>query len=143
MRRATRQASCMSKPDTRLSAEQRYAQLPVAVQTILEAARSKKALDLVVLDLRHSSAFTDFFVICSAHSTRQLAAIANAVADAMALAGQRPSHVEGYGRAKWVVLDFFDIVVHVFTPDMREFYGLERLWGDADRLELEDEKTAH
>ena len=59
----------------------------------------------------------------------------------MALAGRRPSHVEGYGRAKWVVLDFFDIVVHVFTPDMREFYGLERLWGDADRLELEDEEN--
>ena len=133
----------MSKPDTRLSAEQRYAQLPVAVQTIVEAARSRKALNLVVLDLRHSAAFTDFFIICSAHSTRQLAAIADAVSNAMALAGRRPSHVEGYGRAEWVLLDFFDIVVHVFTPDMREFYGLERLWGSADRIELEDEEAAH
>ena len=105
----------------------------------MDAARSKQAVDLLVLDLRPTSAFTDFFVLGSARSTRQLAAVADAVVEAMARTDRRPSHVEGYGRAEWVLLDFFDIVVHLFTPDSREFFGLERLWGSADRIELANE----
>jgi ribosome-associated protein len=105
----------------------------------VSAALDKKAQDVVVLDLRDTPAFTDFFVLCSGHSQRQVKAIADAVEDTLRAAKVRPAHVEGYDRAEWILMDFFTFIVHVFTPQTREFYSLERLWGDAKRIEVNDE----
>ena len=102
------------------------------------AAQDKKALDVVVLDLRQTPAFTDFFVLCSGANQRQVKAIADAVEDTLRAAKVRPAHIEGYDRAEWVLMDFFSFIVHVFTPQTREFYSLERLWGDAERIEVSD-----
>jgi ribosome-associated protein len=102
----------------------------------IAAALEKKAADVVVLDLRQSSAFTDFFVICTGANVRQVQAIAESVQDSLARRGVKPALVEGLGRAEWVLIDYFDIIFHNFTPATREFYGLERLWGDAQRVEV-------
>ena len=106
------------------------------VSKAVQAALDKKALDVVVLDLRHTPAFTDYFVLCSGQNQRQVKAIADAVEEALRAARIRPAHVEGYDRAEWVLMDFFTFIVHVFTPQTREFYSLERLWGDAERIEV-------
>ena len=113
--------------------------LPSEVAKAVRAALDKKAADVVVLDLRHTSAFTDFFVLCSGTSQRQVKAIADAVEEALRAAKVRPAHVEGYDRADWVLMDFFTFIVHVFTPQTRAFYALERLWGDAEKIEVADD----
>ena len=100
------------------------------------AAHDKKAIDLVVLDLRKASAFTDYFVICTGATTRQVQAIADAVQESLARKGVKPSVVEGESRGDWILIDYFDFVVHIFTPATRGFYELERLWGDAERVEV-------
>ena len=105
----------------------------------VRAALDKKALDVVVLDLRHTPAFTDFFLLCSGQNTRQVQAIADAIEEALRAAKVRPSHVEGYDRAEWILMDFFTFIVHVFSPQTRQFYSLERLWGNAERIEVADE----
>lgn len=110
--------------------------LPSALQLAIEAARAKKALDLVVLDLRQSDAFTDFFVVCSGRTGRQVRAIADEIQKVLRQAGARPSHVEGYPNSEWVLLDCFDFVIHIFSEDMRRFYDLERLWGRATRIDI-------
>ena len=102
----------------------------------VRAALDKKAPDVVVLDLRNTPAFTDFFILCSGQSTRQVKAIADAVEEALRAVEVRPAHVEGYDRAEWVLMDYFTFIVHVFTPQTRAFYSLERLWGDAERIEV-------
>lgn len=102
----------------------------------IAAALDKKALDVLVLDLRKASAFTDFFVICTGANIRQVQAIADAVQQALGRHGTKPALVEGYERAEWVLIDYFDFIFHVFTPSTREFYALERLWGDAERIEV-------
>ncbi|MBA2603514.1 MAG: ribosome silencing factor, partial [Acidobacteria bacterium] len=102
----------------------------------VRAALDKKAVDVVVLDLRGTPAFTDFFVLCSGTSQRQVKAIADGIEEALRAAKVRPAHVEGYDRAEWILMDFFTFIVHVFTPQTREFYSLERLWGDAKRTEV-------
>jgi ribosome-associated protein len=112
--------------------------LPPAIRLAIEAARDKKALDLLVLDLRSVDGFTDFFIICSGKNLRQVQAIADAVEDALRKEQVRPAHVEGLQRAEWVLLDYFDFVVHVFSSERREFYALERLWGSAERVPLPD-----
>ena len=109
------------------------------VAKAVRAALDKKALDVVVLDLRHSHAFTDFFLLCSGQNTRQVQAIADAVEDALRAVKIKPAHVEGYKHAEWGLMDFFTFIVHVFTPQTRDFYSLERLWGDAERIEVTDE----
>jgi ribosome-associated protein len=108
----------------------------------VKAALDKKATDVVVLDLRHTPAFTDFFVLCSGQNARQVQAIADAIEEALRAGKVRPSHVEGYDRAEWILMDFFTFIVHVFTPQTRDFYSLERLWGDAERIEVSDEPAA-
>jgi len=108
----------------------------------VKAALDKKAMDVVVLDLRKTPAFTDFFLLCSGQNTRQVQAIADAIEEALRAAKVRPSHVEGYDRAEWILMDFFTFIVHVFSPHTREFYSLERLWGDAERIEVSDEPPA-
>ena len=109
--------------------------LPKQIETAIDAAEDKKALDLAVLDLRKAGGFTDYFVICSGGNPRQIRAIADGVLDALAAEGVKPAHVEGYDRSEWVLLDYFDFVVHVFARETRVFYGLERLWGNAERVQ--------
>jgi ribosome-associated protein len=109
------------------------------VSRAVRAALDKKASNVVVLDLRHTPAFTDFFVLCSGQNQRQVKAIADSVEEALRATRVRPAHVEGYDRAEWVLMDFFSFIVHVFAPHTREFYALERLWGDAVRIEISDE----
>ncbi len=112
--------------------------LPKAISAAIDAAQDKKASGIVVLDLKKAGAFTDYFVICSASNPRQVQAIADAVEDALKAQKQRPSLVEGYARAEWILLDYFDFVIHVFSKHARDFYGLDRLWGSATRIEFPD-----
>jgi len=106
------------------------------ITAAIAAALDKKAENLVVLDLTKSSAFTDFFVICTGNNRRQVQAIADGVEEAIGKRGTKPALVEGYDRGDWVLLDYFDFIVHVFMPASREFYNLERLWGDAEKIEV-------
>jgi ribosome-associated protein len=122
----------MAKTDTR----RKPARFPEQVSRALRAAEEKKASDLVVLDLRKAAGFTDFFVICSGGNPRQVRAIADSVMATLADEGVKPAHVEGYERSEWVLLDYFDFIVHIFGPETRLFYGLERLWGNAERIEV-------
>jgi ribosome-associated protein len=108
----------------------------------VRAALDKKAHDVVVLDLRHTPAFTDFFLLCSGQNPRQVHAIADAVEDTLKAAKLRPAHIEGYDRAEWILMDYFTFIVHIFTPETRAFYSLERLWGDAERIDVSDESKA-
>ena len=117
-----------SPPKTGLSAE---------LTAGIAAALDKKAEETVVLDLTKASAFTDFFVICTGTNRRQVQAIADGVQEAIARAGARPALVEGYERGEWILIDYFDFIFHVFMPATREFYGLERLWGDAEKIQVE------
>src|SRR5262245_37018410 len=88
------------------------------------------------MDLRPANGFADYFLICSGQNPRQIKAIADAIQDALRETGVRPAHVEGYERAGWILLDFFDFIVHIFSPEARAFYSLERLWGNATRMEI-------
>jgi ribosome-associated protein len=110
--------------------------LPSAIERAVEAARDKKAIDVALLDLRPLDSFTDFFVICSGSNPRQVQAIADAVEERLRGDGLRPSHIEGFDRAEWILLDYFDFIVHVFSSARREFYALERLWGSATHVEV-------
>ena len=110
--------------------------LPGPVATAARAALAKKAEEVVALDLRSAADFTDFFLLLSGQNQRQLVAIADAVVEALRAQGRRPSHVEGYPRQEWILLDYSSFVVHVMTPRSRAFYDLERLWGGAKRLEV-------
>ncbi len=114
----------------------RKPRLPEQLAVAIDAAQEKKATDLVVLDLRKTGAFTDYFLICTGANPRQVHAIADAIEQALKGRKVRPAHVEGYQRAEWVLVDYFDFIVHVFSPSARGFYGLERLWGNAARIEL-------
>lgn len=110
--------------------------LPDQIVRAIRAAEDKKATDVIALDLRKAAGFTDFFVICSGSNPRQIRAIADSVMAALAEDGVKPAHVEGYERSEWVLVDYFDFIVHIFAPETRLFYGLERLWGSAERVEI-------
>lgn len=105
--------------------------LPGEVLQAAEFALELKAEEVVALDLRGISSATDFFVLATGNSDIQVKAIAEHVMDEFAKAGIKPLHVEGLDRARWVLMDFVDFVVHVLHPLAREFYQLELLWGDA------------
>jgi ribosome-associated protein len=102
----------------------------------LEAASDKKALDLVVIDLRAIATFTDYFLITSGANQRQVQAIADEVVDKLKKAGTPAARVEGYRTAEWVLVDYGDFIVHVFEDKARKFYDLERLWREGQRVEL-------
>lgn len=105
-----------------------------AVKLCAEAADGKKAFDIVVLDLRNLTFIADFFVICSASNTTQVSAIADGIGQALANAGIHPSHIEGEAEASWVLMDYNDVVVHIFDEQTRIYYSLDKLWGDAPRI---------
>jgi ribosome-associated protein len=112
---------------------------PKPVAAAIRAALDKKAEDVVVLDLRKAQGFTDFFVICTGGNVRQITAIADGVRDTLKRdLDERPTLMEGIDRSEWILLDYFNFVVHVFSRDCRAFYGLERLWGNAERHEVSD-----
>ena len=108
--------------------------LDPALRFAVEAARDKKALDIVVLDLQGLASFTDYFLICTGGSHRQIETIADEIEEKLKEAKRRPSHIEGYPRGDWILMDYVDFVVHIFTPASRSYYDLERLWGDAKRI---------
>ncbi len=98
----------------------------------VEHAVDRKALDIVQLDLRGIIGYTDYFVICTGRSDRQTKAIHDAIHQGLKNEyGVLPSRVEGLTQARWILMDYLDVVVHVFTPEMREYYRLEQLWGEA------------
>ena len=108
----------------------------------LECARAaidKKAENLKVLDLTQISGFTDYFVICSGMSDRQVQAIADSVEAAMVSADHEALSIEGYADGRWVLMDFGDVVIHIFLDALREYYDLENLWADAPRVKVPSE----
>ena len=102
----------------------------------IEASLDKKAGDVVVLDLRGLANFTDYFLLMTGRSNRQLKTISGAIEEALIKIRVKPNHIEGYPQGDWFLMDYVDFVVHVFTPRSRTHYDLERLWGDAGRLEV-------
>lgn len=117
-------------------------ELKQQVSAAIQACLEKKAEELSILEMeKGSGAFTDYFVLCSGTNPRQVQAIADEVELRLKKAGLRPTHVEGYSQAEWVLVDYVDFVVHVFSEKARKFYDLERLWKSARRLEPGDLKT--
>jgi ribosome-associated protein len=109
------------------------------INEAIAACQDKKAEELTILELeKDSGAFTDYFVMCSGSNPRQIQAIADEVEMRLKRADLRPAHVEGYRQAEWVLLDYVDFVVHVFSEKSRRFYDLERLWKSAKKLEPSD-----
>jgi len=103
----------------------------------------KKGADLVIMDLRKLTSVTDFFVLCTVDSDPQARAVMDHLSEQLLTEAVKPWHVEGTTGSKWLLLDFVDVVVHIFRPDARSFYGLERLWGDAVFEEVNDQSYAH
>jgi len=117
-------------------------ELKKQVAAAIQACLDKKAEELSVLEMeKGSGAFTDYFVLCNGTNPRQVQAIADEVELRLKKAGLRPTHVEGYNQAEWVLVDYVDFVVHVFSEKARKFYDLERLWKSAKRLEAGDLRT--
>ncbi|MBR4941814.1 MAG: ribosome silencing factor [Clostridia bacterium] len=106
-----------------------------AAKLCVEAALDRKAGDLKLLHVTELTTLADYYVICTGTSNTQMKAIAESVEKAMEENGQPPLHAEGYGSASWVLIDFGSVIVHVFNRDVREFYALERLWGDAEVID--------
>jgi len=105
---------------------------------IVALLQDKKAADLLLLDLRKASPISDFFVVATAHSPLHAQALADEVLLKMKQTGNPAGHTEGFDNGEWVLIDFWDVVVHIFVPEVREFYGLERLWGDMPQRRFPD-----
>ena len=102
---------------------------------VCQAIEGKKGEDIVVLDIREISSFTDFFILCHGNNEKQVQAISNAIRDVLTKEEQtRPAHVEGYRNAAWVLLDYLDFVVHIFSEPTRRVYNLEKLWSDGTEV---------
>lgn len=114
-------------------------QLDERVSMALHAAAEKKALDIVVLDLRDIASFTDFFVLTSGSNERQVQAISDGIYETLKKNGSPAARVEGYKTAEWILLDYGDFIVHVFEQKARQFYDLERLWRESKRVSLPPE----
>lgn len=113
-------------------------EIPAEVEKGVQLALERKASDVVVMDLRGISSATDYFMLASGASDVQVKAIADHVIDDLKKVGVRPTHVEGLGGGRWVLIDYVDFVVHVFHPTARDFYQLELLWGDAPQRHFEE-----
>lgn len=117
--------------------------LPKALVAAVKAVQDKQASDVVVLDLRAADGFTDYFLICTGQNARQIATIADAVQETLREGfGERPVLAEGMKKSEWLLLDYFNFVVHVFSPQSRAYYGLERLWGSAERHEFKESRPS-
>jgi ribosome-associated protein len=103
---------------------------------LVKSALEKKAYDLVLMEVRELSSIADYFIICSGRSDRQVQSIAQGIEENLHRAGESPLSIEGMNRGHWVLMDFTDVVIHIFYQPVREFYDLDGLWGHAPRLEL-------
>ncbi len=119
------------------------------LDVLVELARSKGAEDIVIMDLRDVTDTTDYFVICTGNSDVHIRTLTDSLIEGIKKAGERPWYVEGYSNLRWVLIDFVNVVVHIFGRQARQFYALERLWGDAQIERVDDgekvmdrEKTA-
>ncbi|MBI2956518.1 MAG: ribosome silencing factor [Acidobacteria bacterium] len=113
-----------------------------ALERAAQAALDKKASDLLLLDLRGVSTFTGYFLLCTGQSARQVQAISDSVEEQLSRRALLPHHVEGYPLGEWVLLDYVDFIVHVFSARARAYYDLERLWRPANRLPVPEESRA-
>lgn len=108
-----------------------------ALKIALKAADDKKARDLLALDISRIASFASYFLFCTGDSSRQMQAIADEIQKKLKESGIMASHVEGYQNSEWILLDYFDLVIHVFSKEAREFYDLERLWRDGKKMDTE------
>lgn len=133
----------LQEPDLSKAELKETTQTETATPTWLvavRAAEAKQAADLVVLDLTGITAFADYFVICTGANSKQVQAISDEVGLRLKYdAGEMPTNIEGYTQAEWVLADYGDLLVHVFSPKAREYYGLERLWRGARTVEIPPE----
>lgn len=106
------------------------------IEMVVASSSEKKATQIVVLDLREVAQFTDFFIICSGRTGKQVQAICVEIEEKLLELGSRPLHIEGFQSAEWILMDYGDFIVHIFDEEARKFYDLERLWRDATRIEL-------
>jgi ribosome-associated protein len=114
-----------------------FSELDPEIQLAARCASEKKGIDLKILDLRQIASFTEFFLLATGTNQRQVQAIADDITEQLKKQSRaRPNRVEGYAAAEWVLLDYGDFIVHVFDKDARDFYDLERLWRDAQQVEL-------
>ncbi len=111
-------------------------EIPESVKISVEASRMKKAEDIVVLDLTGICSFTDFFIIMHGHSSRQNVAICESIEEDLKDRSIRPLSVEGRKNAEWILMDYGEFIIHVFSPKAREYYSLEKLWGDGVKIPL-------
>lgn len=114
----------------------------IFAKQIAELIQTKKGYDIKILEVKKISSIADYFVICSADSDRQVKAIADEVDDKLSANGIKCIHREGYESLSWVILDYFDVIVHVFKAESRNFYNLEKLWGDAPVIEIKEETSS-
>ncbi len=113
-----------------------FENLPEELQAACRAAESKKATDLKILYVEEISSFTDYFLICSGSNPRQNHAISDEIGQQLARLGMKPVSSEGYETASWILMDYGDFVIHIFSEEARTFYDLERLWGTAPLVEV-------
>jgi ribosome-associated protein len=106
-----------------------------ALKIAVNAADDKKAYDLVALDISRIASFASYFLLCTGDSSRQMQAIADEIEKKLKAAGLRPSHVEGYQNSEWILMDYMDLVIHIFSRQARAYYDLERLWRDGKKLD--------
>jgi ribosome-associated protein len=139
---ATRATAVENAPSEKAAARRKTPpRFPKSAAGAVQAALAKKAVDVLVLDLRKASGFTDFFVICTGTNARQINAIADGVQETLRTEfGERPHLAEGQEKSQWILLDYFNFVVHVFSRECRAFYALERLWGNAERYEFSEQE---
>lgn len=110
------------------------------VVSIYNAAIDKKAMDIAAFDIREYSSIADIFFICSGTSFRQVQAIADAVEEELLKKGVRCHHIEGYAAGRWILMDYNDLILHIFHEETRKFYNIERLWGDTPAVTFEEKK---
>ncbi len=130
-KRATRKLGVVKPASTSIALPSATPEQTANWLAAVRAAEAKKANDIKVLDLREITAFTDFFVLCNGTNPKQIQAIADEIGQELKRQGELPSNVEGYNTAEWILLDYGDFVVHVFSEKARHYYDLERLWREA------------
>lgn len=112
-------------------------------QSVAKSAKTKHATEVVLLDIKKLSSIADYVVICSADSERQVHALSKQIEDDMQLLKVKPLSIEGLGENKWVLMDFNDVIVHIFLAPVRSYYDLEGLWADAEKIDTEDVERVH
>ncbi len=122
-----------------VSKEVALIQITKRLQIVIDAMLEKKAGEITMMDLREATYFTDHFVICCGGSEPQIRSIYKNVDDKMSEEGIEAHHIEGRSESGWILMDYRDFVVHIFSPEKRSYYDLERLWGDAPRISIKDE----